>query len=152
MSISQTKWVSRLAAAAVWLLAGASIFYWVNRLALISNTPSAFGAPKAWTPPQDKNNSVAVAKLLGARSPEASNPLVPSLSSRFLLLGVLAYESGAGAALVAVDGKPAKAFRVGAEISPDYEIASVKQRSATVVRRSDRSTALTLEMSALKTK
>ncbi len=64
----------------------------------------------------------ALARLLGAGpvAPAAA----PAAASRFALEGVLAgTASGHGAALIAVDGKPPKPYRVGAEVEPGLDAA-----------------------------
>ncbi len=73
-----------------------------------------------------------------------------NMSSRFMLLGVLAENSGAGAALIAVDGKPAKPFRVGSEVITGYTLESVKSRVATLKSGSDNASKVVLEMAPLK--
>lgn len=73
-----------------------------------------------------------------------------SMSSRFMLLGVMAENSGTGAALIAVDGKPAKPFRVGSEVIPGYTLDSVKPRVATLKSSTDNSGKVVLEMTPLK--
>jgi general secretion pathway protein C len=90
---------------------------------------------------------VAVARLLGAAPAVAS--AAPSLASRFTLIGVVASRSQKGAALIAVDGKPAKPFRVGAAIDEGIVLKSVEARRA-VLAGADGSPALTLELPPLK--
>jgi general secretion pathway protein C len=57
-------------------------------------------------------DTTAAARSLGAMPVQAA--AAPSLASRFQLVGVLDGGPYAGAALIAVDGKPPKPFRVGA--------------------------------------
>ncbi len=76
--------------------------------------------------------------------------MVISMSSRFVLLGVLAENSGTGAALIAVDGKPAKPFRVGNEVIAGYTLESVKSRVAILQNSTGNSSRVVLEMVPLK--
>jgi general secretion pathway protein C len=83
------------------------------------------------TAPAANPDTALVAKALGASGPLAA-PDAPApvlASSRFVLVGVVA--SGAqGAALIAVDGKPAKPFAVGATVGDDFVLQSVQPRQA----------------------
>lgn len=98
-----------------------------------------------------------VARVLGAdaappAAAEASEAAGPAPDPRFQLLGVVAprpakparagrdphpshpshqsHESRAGVALIVVDGKPARAFRVGAKVDEDIVLKSVRMRGA----------------------
>ena len=53
----------------------------------------------------------------------------PTLASRFQLQGVMAGGPNAGAALIAVDGKAAKPYRVGAALEGGLVLQSVQRRS-----------------------
>ena len=61
----------------------------------------------------------------------------PEAASRFVLLGVVADTDGQGAALIAVDGKPPRPFRVGAKVADGYVLHSVSARAA-IARRERR--------------
>jgi general secretion pathway protein C len=56
-------------------------------------------------------------------------PAVP-LATRFSLLGVVSDAGGQGAALISVDGRPAKPFRVGSQVDEGIVLQSVQGRSA----------------------
>jgi general secretion pathway protein C len=59
----------------------------------------------------------------------------PALASRFKLLGVAAPREGGdryGLALIAVDGKPARSFKVGAPIEGELVLQTVHPRGAAV--------------------
>ncbi|MFY9510635.1 MAG: hypothetical protein WAQ05_06650, partial [Rubrivivax sp.] len=72
-------------------------------------------------------------RLFGADAVAAA-PEAPPESSRFQLLGVVApkgnFPSRDGVALIAIDGKPPKAFRVGAVVEDKLVLKSVAQRAA----------------------
>lgn len=76
-----------------------------------------------------------VAAALGARAaaaaPAVSAP-VAALGSRLQLLGVVTDRSGMGAALLAVDGQPARPYRVGAVLFDGVRLISLGARHAEV--------------------
>ena len=55
-------------------------------------------------------------------------PVAPSLASRFQLQGVLAGGGSQGVALIAVDGKSAKPYRVGAWVTEGLVLQSAQGR------------------------
>ena len=72
---------------------------------------------------------------------------------RFALTGVVAAQNKVGAALIAVDGKAAKPFVVGALVADEWVLHSVQARQATLLPRGsatvgDVSRALVLDMPA----
>ena len=77
----------------------------------------------------DMSNPVALARLLGATPPAEAGP-GPAPADRFVLSGVIASSVGQGAALISVDGKPARAFAVGSELAPGYVLVAVASREA----------------------
>lgn len=89
----------------------------------------------------------ALARLLGASPVLAAAEAAPSAASRFVLMGVLAgTASGGGAALIAVDGKPAKPYRVGANVEPGLVLQSLGKGAARLGASMDGATTLALEM------
>ena len=126
MTNSYSKWGARLGTLALWALAGASVVYWGLRL---SARPVGLTVPAAGA--------------AAARAPAAS------LTSRFALIGVLAgRSSGGGAALIAVDGQPAKPFRVGAVVDEGLVLQSLHPRQARLGASVDGPATLTLDMPA----
>ena len=143
----QSKWAVAGATFALWALVAASAVYWGLKIA----TPSrpAVAAPPAVRAPAPADPA-AVARLLGASPAAASVPTVASLSSRFTLVGVVASRSRTGAALIAVDGRPAKPFRVGAAIDEGLVLQSVEARRATLAASREGPPVLTLELPAVR--
>ena len=127
---------------AIWLACGA---FWYFRLTS-PTVPSANVAIPADRQPV--TNHAALASLLGVISPTTISQPIHSVERRFILSGVLADMSGFGAAVISVDGKPAKPFRVGGEVSAGYSLKSVKARSA--VLQAPDANSITLEMAPLK--
>ena len=79
-------------------------------------------------------------------TPSAGVAPTASLSSRFSLQGVVAVADGGGAALIAVDGKPPKPYRVGAPIDESLVLKSVEPRRATLAANLQAAPAVTLEL------
>jgi general secretion pathway protein C len=86
----------------------------------------------------------ALARSLGAAPVQVV--AAPSLASRFQLLGVLTGGPYAGAALMAVDGKPAKPFRVGAVVADGLVLQSVQGRRVNLGVALDGAPTLTLDL------
>jgi general secretion pathway protein C len=119
----------------VWAAVAGSVLYWglklfVSPLRAPANTTVAQAVP----PPVGD-----LTRLLGAGPAEpspqmAEAPVVPGMESRFQLIGVVAprTQSAGGVALIAVDGKMPKAFRVGASVDGDTVLQGVQQRGATL--------------------
>ncbi|MBY0455495.1 MAG: general secretion pathway protein C [Burkholderiaceae bacterium] len=125
---SESRWAVRLTTLALWALAAASAVYWGLRL----SAPSAGLAVSAAAAAPVAPDAQAVARLLGV-GPAVAMPTAPvaSAGSRFALLGVLSgRSSGGGAALIAIDGQPAKPFRVGAVVDAGLVLLALEPRQA----------------------
>ncbi|ODU59808.1 MAG: general secretion pathway protein C [Comamonadaceae bacterium SCN 68-20] len=127
---SGAAWGLRLATFALWVLAGASLVYWGLRLTQRPLPPAAAAAPPAVPAPDAQALGVLLGVLSATAVAAATAPeAVPA--SRFALVGVVAgRRSGGGAALIAVDGKPPKPYRVGAQVEPGLVLQSVGAREA----------------------
>jgi general secretion pathway protein C len=80
--------------------------------------------------PAARAEPALVAKALGAVTKPVADVTAPVLaSSRFVLVGVVAH-GARGAALIAVDGKLAKPYAVGATVGDDFVLKSVQSRQA----------------------
>ncbi len=90
----------------------------------------------------------AAARSLGAAPVQAA--AAPTLASRFQLQGVMAGGPDVGAALIAVDGKPAKPYRVGAVVADGMVLQSAQGRRVTLGAAIDGPQALVLELPAKK--
>jgi len=132
----------------LWSLVAACAVYWA--LKLIHAGPVIPVASAARTSAQV--DPAAVARLLGFSPSAPSAAAAPSLASRFSLSGVVAAigHTGEGAALISVDGRPAKPFRVGAQVDEDLVLQSVEHRRASLGPSADAPPALTLELPARK--
>ena len=72
-----------------------------------------------------------------------------SIASRFVLQGVVAVAPGGGAALIAVDGKPARPFRVGSAVEEGLILQSATARQATLAGTQEGPALVTLDMPPL---
>lgn len=126
------RMTARVTAFVVWAAVAASVMFWLLRLVSSSPTAPAYTVTVAasTTPRGD------LARVLGAppqAGPVAALPSEPALAARFKLLGVAAPRQGGdqvGLALIAVDGKPARGYQVGAPIDGALVLQSVHARGA----------------------
>jgi len=137
------RWPSAAATTALWALAAASIVFWGLRLAAPSDAPAP---PPVADAPQAAPDPAAVARVLGVVSASAAAVAVPEAASRFALLGVVADTDQQGVALIAVDGKPPRPFRVGAKVADGYVLQSLEARSAALGAGAGSAPAFTLQL------
>lgn len=125
---AQNQWVSRGVTFLLGAFAAASVVFWVLKLSSPAGSEPVAAVESA-APVADP---AAFVKALGGRlvveptveaTPVASN-------SRLLLVGVVSTASQRGAALIAVDGKPAKPYVVGSTIEGAWVLRSVQARRA----------------------
>ena len=144
MALSHSKWGLRGLTLLVWALAAASMAYWGLRL--LARPPSLVVAPPVASLPAAADPAV-LARLLGATAAQAAPQA--SLASRFALLGVVAGAPGGSAALIAVDGQPARPFRVGSLVDEGLVLQSAAARQATIGQSRDSPALVTLDMPSL---
>jgi general secretion pathway protein C len=139
-------WIVRGATFALWALAAGSAAYWGLKLSSATRPLTAPVAAPRQVAPVDP---VAVARMLGSSPAAAAAPApVIALASRLQLVGVAAgARSGGGAAVISVDGKPARPYRVGSAIEEGLVLQSVRGRQAVIASR-DGQPVLTLELPA----
>ena len=115
------RWAPRLVTFAVWALALASAVYWGLK------STSEPGGPQAAVLAQGRApiDTGAVARLLGGAPQGPATVALVNPSTRFALVGVIAGQGTGGAALIAVDGKPPKPYRVGSVVDGDLLLQSV---------------------------
>ncbi|MGE0331466.1 MAG: type II secretion system protein N [Ramlibacter sp.] len=144
-TLAHNPWLPRAGSFAVWLLAAGCAVYWGLKLPAASGAAAPAPVPAGPAAPADP---AAVARLLGATAavPGAGPVATPARSSRFALVGVVSGRSQGGAALIAVDGKPAKPYRVGATVEDGLVLQSVAPRRATLGPAANGPAAFTLEM------
>ncbi|MCC7286657.1 MAG: hypothetical protein IT503_10780 [Burkholderiaceae bacterium] len=121
------RWMTFL----LWAAVAASAVAWGLRLLVVAPPmpPEARLAGAGGAPRGD------LARVLGADAPPPLQAeAAPAPDARFQLVGVVAPRSRKplreGVALIAVDGKPAKAFRIGAAVDGATVLKSVRARGA----------------------
>lgn len=123
---------ARISAILVWALVALSATFWGSRFLVVAPVkPASSDVPTRGEPPQS-----AFTRLFG----ESASATVAAVEaqparSRFQLSGVVApiRPGGSGIALIAIDGKRAGAYLVGATIDGDVVLKSVSLRGATLV-------------------
>ena len=128
------KYVLRIVTLLLAVLVALSATFWV--LKMVQGVPST--APSGTTvaaTATTANDAKALARALGG----GITPLSPTTqaasaltASNLILQGVIAHGSKHGAALIAVNGKPAKPFVIGAAVDGDWVLQSLATRSATL--------------------
>ena len=144
----------------IWLLAGGCAVYWSLKftqgpLAPPSATAVFPGAASAAV------DSQALAKGLGggdaiaihsAASDSANMPASSINSSRFVLTGVVVTRAGdsrTSVALIGVDGKPARPYRVGSSLTEGVVLHSVSAGKAMLANNLQEAPSATLELPVL---
>jgi general secretion pathway protein C len=145
---------NRFATFLVWLLAAGCAVYWALQFVRGPATPlsAAVAAPNSNVGAVDAQ---ALARGLGggqAPAPSAAQAAAPSpiQASRFVLSGVVVQKSSQqGVALIAVDGKPPRPFRVGSALADGVMLHSVSAGKAMLATSPDAAPGLTLELPQL---
>lgn len=138
-----SQWSTRIVTFALAALAASSGAYWVLKGAGTGASSAAPPVALASAPPLDPR---AVAQALGGSLAQAEPSAGPAASSRYLLAGVVADRSRGGAALISVDGKPAKPFRIGAAVDDRLVLQSVAGRRAVLAANLNAPAEVTLEL------
>lgn len=137
------RWHAPLATTGLWALAAGAAVFWGLRLA----NPAQPVAPAATLPRAPAAaDADAIARLFGALPVEQAAPAAPEAASRFALSGVVADASSQGAALISIDGKPPRPFRVGSRVGEGYVLQAVDVRAATLGTSPDGPAAFTLQL------
>jgi general secretion pathway protein C len=129
----------------VWGAVAFSAVTWGLRWSATGAAPSNATAAAQALPEVDVS---AAARSLGAAPVQAA--AAPTLASRFQLQGVLTGGPDAGAALISVDGKAAKPFRVGAMVADGLVLQSAQGRRVNLGASMDGPQTLALELPAKK--
>ena len=118
------SWTLRLFTLLVWLLVGLCAAYWAFKFV----TTKPVEATAALATPTVVVDSKAIAKLLGATDNVAKQPTTIAVAStKFVLFGLAATAGGKGVALIALDGKPARPYRVGSLVADDLVLKSISK-------------------------
>jgi general secretion pathway protein C len=118
----------------VWALVAASAVFWGFRLLVVAPAQPP-GVQVATTAPLSRGD---LSRLLGVDPPPAAAAAAaePAADARFQLIGVVVPHAPSsareGLALIAVDGKPARAYRIGSAVEGQTVLQAVGLRSATL--------------------
>lgn len=135
----------------IWAAVAASALHWGLQLFdhVAQSTIGATITPASVTPTDDLN------VLRERPPPQNSVPAVVAAveSSRFQLFGVVAprnpNSSNLSVALLAIDGQPARAFRIGDKLNSDWVLQAVQVRGVSIGPLGG-TTAISLELPALE--
>ncbi|HEX2547802.1 MAG TPA: type II secretion system protein N [Ramlibacter sp.] len=150
LTASPATWTVRGATFALWALAAASAVYWGLQLTGGRGSASVPATAQRQVAAADP---VAIARVLGGTATASATAAAPqpTLASRLQLVGVAAgASSGQGAAVIAVDGKPARPYRVGSVIEEGLVLLAVRGRQATLAAQPNGPPILTLELPPFK--
>lgn len=145
---SRQLWVPRLSAFGMAALIAASAVYWVLRWPDARDAGSLLievsGSPAGETLPSVERKTLA--RVLGSEQTPAADHSPSSLAGRLALSGVAANAAGSGAALISVDGKPARSYVVGSRVLEGLVLKEVAPRRAMLAVSVEAPVGLTLEM------
>jgi len=129
----------------VWGAVAFSAVAWGLRGSATGAAPSNATAAAQVLPELDVSD---VARSLGAAPVQVA--ATPTLASRFQLQGVMTGGPNAGAALISVDGKAAKTYRVGAVVTDGLVLQSAQGRRVRLGPAMDGPQTLLLELPTKK--
>lgn len=125
------KYVLRIVTLMLAALAALSASFWVLKIMQgISVDSVTTSSPPL--PPALPSDPKALARVLGGGISAATQAASTPAAINLILQGVIAHGTQRGAALIAVNGKPAKPFSVGAAVDGDWVLQSLSTRSATL--------------------
>lgn len=138
--------LARLSAFVVWAFVAGAIVFWGLRLFVTPTSAPAHAVAVV----DGVGGGGDLSRLFGAEAaPEVEAP--PPESTRFKLVGVLAERQADGrfgVALISIDGKPARPYRVGASVEDNLKLKAVSANSASF-GSTQGTTAFTLEVPRL---
>jgi general secretion pathway protein C len=133
-------WTVKITTLLLWAFAAGSAAFWVlqNTQASSADAQSAAKSVAAFSPQPADNATLQMAMALGAKNPvvPTAASVLAALQARLQLQGIVAVGGAASnqssAALISVDGKPAKPYRTGAAIEDGLEVTSIKAYSVAI--------------------
>ncbi len=131
---SGSSWAVRGVTFLVWLALAFSTTYWglqwqesgASRPTSASGVAASAGDTAAGFQP------AALGRALGAVGPAIERVAAPALASRLVLVRVVRAGARDGAALIAIDGKPARSVRLHAEVEPGLYLVGLEPRRASL--------------------
>jgi general secretion pathway protein C len=126
--------LSRVSAFVIWAIVAASAMFWALRFLAQGPSAPASAVPVGLAAQARGNLDRLLGTPAAAEAPIAA--AAPQAPSRFRLLGVVAPRvgtpEGQGVAVIAVDDKPPRAFRVGSRVEGDLMLRSVSPRAVSL--------------------
>jgi general secretion pathway protein C len=145
----QSHWRQKLTAFLLWGLAAGCAVFWALKFAAAPTAVVPLSG--AGAPPAVRVDTAQVAQLLGAKATNAvaNNDggalTLPKIPTKYVLTGLIA-AGRASVALIAFDGKSARAYRVGAKVDEGLVLQSVDKKSANLGPTAKAPATLTLEL------
>lgn len=136
-------WGIRLATFLLAALAALSATFWALKSTHANSVPTAAASGFSALDPQ------ALARALGGGGAVAPAGAPVAINTAYVLMGVLADKQHGGAALIAIDGKAAKPYRVGDTVDANLVLQSVVGRRAVLAPSVDGTAQVTLELPPL---
>ncbi len=136
------SWTLRLFTLLIWLLVGLCAAYWAFKFV----TTKPLEATAALAAPTVVVDSKAVGKLLGATDNLAVKAINTPANSNFALFGLARSAGGQGVALIALDGKPAKPYRVGSTVADNLVLKSISKTGIILAASLQAPDGVTLEL------
>ena len=124
--VDSNTWTLRLFTFIVWAAVGLCVAYWAFKFV----TTKPVEATAAVALPAVVVDTKAIAKLLGATDNIATQAINTPANAKFSLFGLAATSTGHGIALIAIEDKPAKPYRVGAKVTDDLVLKSISKVNA----------------------
>lgn len=128
--------ISRIAAFVIWAAVAASIVFWMLRLGARPIDPPAHATLVSTASGFRGDLSRVFGPDIQPPAPAMAAAPQVQADARFRLIGVVAPRSATanaeGLALIATDGKPAKAYRVGTSVDGDLVLLAVHSRGASL--------------------
>lgn len=144
----QSRFLPVALAFLIWALAAGSAVAWgLQWSGRFLNPPRSAGTVLGNSADAAAVDASAVARLLGAVEAPTVASVAPTTASRMALIGVIASSAtAADAALIAVDGKPAKPFLIGSTVIDGLLLQAVTPRKAMLGSGGDAPPSITLDM------
>lgn len=143
---SSNSWTLRLFTLMVWLAVGLCATYWAFKFVTTKHVEATAALPA----PTVVVDSKAVGKLLGATDIVAVKAINTPASTKFVLFGLASTAGGQGVALIALDGKPARPYRVGSLVADDLVLKSISKTGVILAVSLQAAEGVTLELPQLK--
>jgi general secretion pathway protein C len=149
LAAGRSRLPPRLAAGLLAAAAAASLVYWALQIADSRRAASVATVPANAARLPEVAEPERIARLLAATSARTGASAAAPAGSPLQLTGVAAGTSGRGAALISVDGRPARPFAVGMAVGEGLVLQSVQGRRALLGPALQGPSTVTLELPPL---